>query len=131
MNISQLAKQTGVSAKMIRYYESIGLIPQALRDHNGYRLYQITDIERLQFIAQARQLGFSLEKIQTLLQLWQNKCRQSADVKKIAEQHVRILTAKIEQLQHMKQQLESWIVDCAGNDQPDCNILKNISKKSH
>ena len=130
MKISQLAKITGVSAKMIRYYESIGLIPEASRHSNGYRNYHDHDIERLQFIAQARQLGFSLEKIAILLQLQQNQDRHSADVKQIAEQHVAILNAKIQQLQEMKQQLEAWIIQCAGNDQPECAILKNICKKS-
>ena len=127
MNISKVAALSGLSAKMIRYYESIGLLPIAQRNASGYRVYTNTDVQRLQFIYQARQLGFSLEHIQTLVQLWQNEDRRSADVKNLVQQHVNALTEKINQLQQMKQQLEIWMQSCAGNQNADCAILNSMT----
>lgn len=130
MNISKAAQASGISAKMIRYYEEIQLIAPPQRTDSGYRIYHSKDIERLRFIYQSRQLGFSLDHIKVLLQLWQNEHRHSADVKHIAQQHVDELSIKIEHLNTMKLQLEQLIENCAGNQQSDCSILKNIAKKA-
>ena len=128
MNISQIARQTGMTAKMIRYYEEIGLIPKAMRSDAGYRQYGTQDIERLQFIRHARQLGFALDDIRTLLQLWQNEQRHSADVKALAQQHVTQLEDKIRQMQDMVDYLQQLIARCAGDDTPHCPILQQIQQ---
>lgn len=128
MNISQAAKQTGISAKMIRYYEDIGLIPQVLRTDAGYRVFNPHDIERLQFIHQSRNLGFSLEQIKLLLELQNNPERNSADVKALAQHHVDELESKIAQMQQLVIHLKSIIKKCQGNDQPECAILDDLQQ---
>lgn len=129
MNISQAAKQTGISAKMIRYYEEISLIPHVLRTDAGYRVFNARDIERLQFIHQSRNLGFSLEQIKLLLELQNNSERNSADVKALAQHHVDELESKIAQMQQLVMHLRSIIKKCQGNDQPECAILDAIKAK--
>lgn len=129
MNISQAAKQTGISAKMIRYYEEINLIPNVLRTDAGYRVFNAHDIERLRFIHQSRNLGFSLEQIKLLLQLQNNSERNSADVKALAQHHVDELESKIAQMQQLVMHLQSIIKKCQGNDQPECAILDAIKAK--
>ncbi len=129
MNISQAAKQTGISAKMIRYYEEINLIPNVLRTDAGYRVFNAHDIERLRFIHQSRNLGFSLEQIKLLLQLQNNSERNSADVKALAQHHVDELESKIAQMQQLVMHLRSIIKKCQGNDQPECVILDAIKAK--
>jgi Cu(I)-responsive transcriptional regulator len=129
MNISQAAKQTGISAKMIRYYEEINLIPNVLRTDAGYRVFNAHDIERLRFIHQSRNLGFSLEQIKLLLQLQNNSERNSADVKALAQHHVDELESKIAQMQQLVMHLRSIIKKCQGNDQPECAILDAIKAK--
>ena len=129
MNISQAAKQTGISAKMIRYYEEINLIPNVLRTDAGYRVFNAHDIKRLRFIHQSRNLGFSLEQIKLLLELQNNPERNSADVKALAQHHVDELESKIAQMQQLVMHLRSIIKKCQGNDQPECAILDAIKAK--
>ena len=128
MNIGQAAKHTGLSAKMIRYYESIDLLPQAGRSDSGYRQYSAKDLERLRFIKRARDLGFSLEEVGKLLALWQDQQRSSADVKALAEQHIRELNEKIAQMTALRDTLEHLASHCQGDDRPDCPILTGIER---
>lgn len=130
MNISKAAQASGISTKMIRYYEEIGLISAPQRTNAGYRIYSEKDVEHLQFIFHSRQLGFSLEHIKTLLALWHNQNRQSSHVKQLAQQHVDELNIKIQQLNDIKQQLENLIQHCAGNHSPECSILNNIATQN-
>ena len=122
MNIGQAAKFSGVSAKMIRYYEQIGLIPKAVRTDAGYRNYSAADAHTLRFIRSARDLGFSVEQIAELLVLWRDRDRVSGVVKALALSHVAGLRAKIAELQSMAQTLEHLCDHCHGNDRPDCPI---------
>ena len=127
MNIGQAAKFSGVSAKMIRYYEQIGLIPQAIRSDAGYRHYSSPDVHSLRFIRRARNLGFSVEQISELLVLWRDRGRASADVKAMALSHVAGLKAKIADLQAMAQTLEHLADHCHGNNRPDCPIISDLA----
>lgn len=129
MNIGEAAKASGVNAKMMRYYESINLIPQAARSDAGYRFYTDTDINRLRFIGRARDLGFSVEQIRNLLALWQDKERSSADVKALAMRHVATLNDKIDELKTMVHTLEHLAQTCHGDTRPDCPILENLGGK--
>ena len=126
-NIGQTAKASGVSAKMIRHYESIGLLKAALRTDAGYRVYNERDVQVLQFIHRARELGFSLEQIKTLLALWQDKQRASKDVRAMAKQHIAELDKKIADMQAMRRTLETLATKCHGDDRPDCPILDDLS----
>ena len=126
-NIGQAAKASGVSAKMIRHYESIGLIDTAARTDAGYRLYNERDVQVLQFIHRSRELGFSLEQIKTLLALWQDKQRASKDVRAMARQHIAELDRKIADMQAMRRTLETLATRCHGDDRPDCPILDDLS----
>ena len=128
MNIGQAAKFSGVSAKMIRYYEQIRLIPQAIRSDAGYRHYSSPDVHSLRFIRRARDLGFSVEQISTLLVLWHDRDRASADVKAMALSHAAGLKAKVAELQAMAQTLEHLADHCHGNDRPDCPILADLAE---
>lgn len=127
MNIGQAAKHSGVSAKMIRYYESIGLIAPAERSVSNYRQYTDVDIRALRFIRRARDLGFSMEKIQRLLALWQRQDRTSAEVKTLAKAHIEELNRHIEDLMAMRDLLENLAAHCHGDEQPDCPILDELS----
>jgi Cu(I)-responsive transcriptional regulator len=126
-NIGEAAKASGVSAKMIRHYEAIGLIGAALRTDAGYRLYNERDVQVLQFIHRARELGFPLDQIKTLLALWQDKQRASKDVRAMARQHIAELDRKIADLQAMRRTLETLATKCHGDDRPDCPILDDLS----
>jgi len=126
VNIGQAAKASGVSAKMIRYYEQTGLIPAAGRTAAGYRDYSDTDVHMLRFIRRARDLGFSIGEINALLGLWRDESRQSAEVKRVAEAHVQELEAKIRSLQDMVHTLKALITSCRGDDRPHCPILKRL-----
>lgn len=126
MHIGQAAKASGVSAKMIRYYESIGLIPAAVRSDAGYRRYGERELHTLRFIRSARDLGFSVERIGELLALWQDRSRHSADVKKLALQQVELLERKIAELRAMAATLRELAGCCAGDERPDCPILADL-----
>lgn len=126
MNIGQVAKASGVNNKMIRYYESIGLIKAALRSESGYRQYEEADIHRLKFIKSSRDLGFSVSRIASLLALWQDQQRKSADVKKIVTEHIGELQQKIFEMQQIVGALEHLAHCCAGDDRPDCPILSDF-----
>jgi len=128
MNIGQAAKASGVSAKMIRYYEQTGLIPKAARSEAGYRNYSPSDVHTLRFIRRARDLGFSVEQIAELLALWRDRSRASADVKAVALSHVAGLKAKIAELQAMAQTLEHLAAHCHGDGRPDCPILEDLAE---
>ena len=127
MNIGQAAKASAVSTKMIRHYESIGLIEAARRTDSGYRLYTERDVQVLQFIHRSRALGFSLEQIRTLLALWQDMQRASKDVRAMARQHIDELDRKIAAMQAMRRTLETLATRCHGDDRPDCPILDDLS----
>ena len=126
MNIGKAAAASGVSAKMIRYYESIGLLPAARRTDSGYRFYTDEDVHVLRFIRRARDLGFSLADIAELLALWRDQRRASADVKRIALEHVVALERKIAELQGMASTLRTLAAHCHGDARPDCPILTDL-----
>ena len=126
MNIGKLSKAVGISAKMIRYYEQIGLIPAVGRNNSGYRSYSAQDVERLKFIRKSRTLGFSVSEITDLLDLWNDKKRQIADVKKLAQSHIEKLELRIFELQKMTETLQNLINCCAGDHRPDCPILDGL-----
>jgi MerR family gold-responsive transcriptional activator of gol and ges genes len=130
MNIGQASKASGVSAKMIRYYEQTGLIPKADRRDSGYRDYSSSDVHMLRFIRRARDLGFAVAEINDLLGLWRDKSRQSADVKRVAKAHIDQLRTRITSLEQMAQTLETLIGCCAGDDRPDCPILAELEEPS-
>ena len=127
LNIGEAAKASGVSAKMIRHYESIGLIGEAKRTEAGYRLYSDAAVQELQFIHRGRELGFTLEQIGTLLALWRDKHRASKDVRAMAEQHIAELDRKIGEMQAMKRTLARLAHACHGDDRPDCPILDDLA----
>ena len=127
MNIGETAKDSGVSAKMIRHYEAIGLIGAAQRTSAGYRIYNERDVQVLQFIHRGRALGFSLEQIRTLLALWQDKQRASKDVRAMARQHIDELDRKIADMQAMRRTLETLATRCHGDERADCPILDDLS----
>ncbi|MEO6745276.1 MAG: Cu(I)-responsive transcriptional regulator [Caldimonas sp.] len=128
MNIGQAAKAAGVSAKMVRHYESVGLFPEAARTEAGYRQYTDKDVGTLRFVRQARDLGFSIEQIRELLGLWQNQRRPSRQVKALAQAHIQELDEKLRELQAMKATLEHLVHCCHGDDRPDCPIIDNLAQ---
>lgn len=125
-NIGQAATATGISAKMIRHYESIGLMQRANRTFANYRIYSPSDIHTLQFIRRARGLGFSMKQIEALLGLWQNRSRASSQVKKLAQQHVDELDARILDMTEMRATLLKLVTHCHGDHRPDCPILADL-----
>jgi MerR family transcriptional regulator, copper efflux regulator len=127
MNMGQAANHSGLSAKMIRYYESIGLIAPASRSGSGYRHYNARDLERLSFIKRSRDMGFSLEEVGKLLALWQDRDRASADVKALALQHIHALDVKISELRSLRESLHSLVDCCNGDDRPECAILSHLT----
>jgi MerR family transcriptional regulator, copper efflux regulator len=126
MNIGQASKASGVSAKMIRYYESIGLIPQSARRESGYRDYGSADLHRLGFIRRARDLGFSIEEIRQLLRLWSDQDRSSREVKDIALRHIAELDDRARQLTEMADALRHLADACEGDGRPDCPIIAGL-----
>jgi len=128
MNIGQAAAGSGVSAKMIRHYEAIGLI-EAARSDNGYRVYGARDVAVLRFIRHARDLGFPLEDVRRLLALWRDRGRASAEVKRLALAHVAALETKADSLRSMASSLRHLADHCHGDDRPDCPILEDLARK--
>ena len=130
MNIGAAAKHSGVSAKMIRHYEGIGLISKAARSYSGYRTYAASDVHTLRFIRQARNLGFSIKQIEQLLGLWRNQRRPSSKVKALAQEHIAELDARIAEMQAMKRTLQELAVHCHGDERPECPILEGLAAPS-
>lgn len=126
VTITQAAKISGISAKKIRHYETIGLIRPPVRGENLYRHYSEADLHELQFIRKGRELGFSFKDIQQLLSLWRDRQRSSAEVKKIARRHIEELDQKAATLMAMSQTLKNLVVACNGDDRPDCPILEAL-----
>ncbi len=129
MNIGDVAAQTGLPAKTIRYYEEIALI-KPLRDDNGYRVFRPQDLHKLNFLGRARALGFTIEDCRTLLALYEDETRASADVKRVARDHLAQIDAKIADLKAMRDTLSHLIDACAGDDRPDCPILQDLGGKA-
>ncbi|MBS9718361.1 Cu(I)-responsive transcriptional regulator [Pseudohalocynthiibacter aestuariivivens] len=128
MNIGQVAERTNLPAKTIRYYEDIGLV-KPMRTENGYRAFRDTDLHKLTFLGRARALGFSIEDCRALLALYEDQSRASADVKRLATEHLVEIESKITTLQIMHDTLSTLVKSCAGDDRPDCPILKGLSSK--
>ena len=126
MNISEVSKATGLPAKTIRYYEDIKLI-RPLRQSNGYRSFQKPDLHKLAFLARARSLGFPVESCRSLLALYDDQARASADVKEIASAHLAEIDQKLSELTEMRNTLRVLVKACAGDDRPDCPILKDLA----
>ncbi len=129
MNIGSLAKESGVSTKLIRHYESIGLIPKASRSASGYREYTESDIHILRFVKRGRKLGFAMKEIKQLLGLWRNKTRTSKEVKALALSHLRILENKILEIQEMADNLRHLARNCHGDHRPHCPIIESLESK--
>lgn len=130
MNIGEAAGASGVSAKMIRHYEELGLLPEARRTESGYRQYEQNEVQTLRFIRHARNLGFSLTEIGELVLLWQNRRRPSRQVKALAEAHIEELERKAAELLAMKSALEHLVQSCHGDDRPECPILDGLAGDS-
>ena len=129
MNLGAAAKASGVSAKMIRHYESVGLFPEASRSEAGYRQYIARDVNTLRFIRHSRDLGFSIAQIRELLGLWQDRRRPSRQVKALAQAHIQELEQKLQELQAMKATLEHLVHCCHGDERPDCPILEALAQE--
>lgn len=130
MNIGEAAEAAGVSAKMIRHYEQIGLVPAATRTDAGYRQYTERDVSILRFIRQSRRLGFSTEQIADLLGLWSNRRRASREVKALAQRHLEALEEKMREMAEMQQALARLVGSCHGDDDPHCSILEELAVSS-
>jgi MerR family transcriptional regulator, copper efflux regulator len=128
MNIGSAAERSGVSAKMVRHYESLGLLADVERTDGGYRQYDVRHVHTLRFIKRARELGFSMEEIGELLGLWQNRRRASASVRRIAKAHAQSLARRIEAMQAMQRTLENLIHCCHGDQRPECPILDDLAR---
>ena len=129
-NIGEAARASGVTAKMIRHYESLGLLKEARRTYAGYRIYDEKDVHTLRFVLRARDLGFSMKQIEQLLNLWQNRKRSSGDVRRVAQAHMVELDQKITELQAMRRTLEQLVHHCHGDHRPDCPILDDLAGSS-
>lgn len=128
MNIGEVSKLTNLPAKTLRYYEEIGLItPQ--RADNGYRHYTTSQVKSLRFLARARHLGFSIDECRSLIGLYENKTRKSADVRQITLEHIKTIDDKIIQMQSIRETLSRLVTACKGDERPDCPILKGLSGK--
>jgi Cu(I)-responsive transcriptional regulator len=128
LNIGEAAQASGVSAKMIRHYESVGLLPAARRTEAGYRQYGQADVHTLRFVRQSRELGFSIEQIRALLGLWQDQGRPSREVKALAQTHIAELDAKLAELLAIKATLTRLVACCQGNERPECPILETLAE---
>jgi Cu(I)-responsive transcriptional regulator len=127
MNIGEAASASGVSAKMVRHYEGVGLLPPVNRTASGYRQYSDKEVSTLRFIRHCRDLGFSLEQIGELLDLWKNRKRSSRQVKALAQAHIAELDEKLKELQEMRSTLEHLVHCCNGDDRPDCPIIESLA----
>ena len=127
VNFGDAARASGVSAKMVRHYESLGLLGEVARTDSGYRQYSAAEIHTLRFIKRARDLGFSMVEIADLLSLWRDRSRASGDVKQIAQQHVADLDARIAAMQAMRQTLNDLLHHCHGDQRPDCPIIDDLA----
>ena len=127
MNISDVARETGLPPKTIRYYEDIGLI-RPLRDTNGYRVFRESEMHKLAFLGRARALGFSIEDCRKLMALYEDQDRASSDVKQLAQEHLTQIEEKIVQLQSMQATLQHLVRECAGDARPDCPILRDLAE---
>ncbi|MBL8549399.1 MAG: Cu(I)-responsive transcriptional regulator [Hyphomonadaceae bacterium] len=127
MRIGEAAERSGVSAKMIRHYEGLGLLPRAARRDNNYRDYDERDVAVLQFIRRARDLGFSLDEAGVLLSLWRDRGRSSAKVKRLAEQHIADLDRRIAEMRSMADTLRGLASACRGDQRPECPILADLA----
>ena len=131
MNIGAASKKSGVSQRMIRHYEGIGLIPLPPRRDSGYRDYGEDDVHRLRFIANARDLGFGIEEIRTLLALWSDRERSSADVKRLALQQAEALAEKMKAIEAMRRTLIHLAKGCHGDSRPECPIIDALATRIH
>lgn len=127
VNIGEAARLSGVSAKMVRHYEGLGLLPRVARTDAGYRQYSEPEVHTLRFIKRARDLGFSMEEIAELVSLWQNRRRASASVRRVAQKHAEELAARIAAMQEMRKTLQHLIHCCQGNERPECPILDELA----
>ena len=127
VNIGAAARMSGVSAKMVRHYESLGLLPAVGRTNSNYRQYSEAQVETLRFIKRSRELGFSMAEITELVGLWQNRRRTSASVKRIASKHAQELGQRITAMQAMQRTLDQLIQCCQGDERPDCPILDDLA----
>jgi len=128
VNIGDAARLSGVSAKMVRHYESLGLLPRVGRTDSGYRQYAETEVHTLRFIKRARDLGFSMDEIAELVGLWQNRRRASANVRRVALKHAEDLAHRIAAMQEMQRTLQHLIHCCHGDERPDCPILDELAR---
>lgn len=126
-NIGDAANASGISAKMIRHYEKVELLPAASRTTSGYRTYNQRDVHMLRFIKHSRDLGFSIKQIAALLSLWRDKNRSSSKVKSLAIKHIEVLDQKIKELNAMKSELSHLVKCCHGDERPDCPILDELA----
>jgi Cu(I)-responsive transcriptional regulator len=127
LSIGEAARSAGISARMVRHYEALGLLTGVARTDSGYRQYTQADVHTLHFIRRARDLGFSMEEIADLLGLWHDRRRASSQVKRIAQQHINDLSARIAQMQAMQRTLQTLVGCCHGDDRPDCPILDDLA----
>ena len=128
VNIGDAARLSGVSAKMVRHYESLGLLPRVGRTDSGYRQYAETEVHTLRFIKRARDLGFSMDEIAELVGLWQNRRRASANVRRVAQKHAEDLAQRIAAMQEMQKTLQHLIHCCHGDERPECPILEELAR---
>ncbi len=131
MNIGEAAKISGINAKLIRHYESVGIIPKATRSESGYRNYSEADVNILIFVKSARRLGFSMKEIKKLVSLWRNKSRSSSEVRNLALAHVQELEDRIAELDSMVKTLKHLAKKCHGNDRPECPILDELARSKY
>ncbi len=127
VSIGEAARRAGVSARMVRHYESLGLVASVARTDSGYRQYTAADVHGLRFIRRARVLGFSMEEIAGLLALWQDRSRASSQVKRIAQAHIEDLNERIAAMQAMQRSLQTLVSCCHGDERPDCPILDDLA----
>ena len=128
MNIGEAAEKAGVTPKMVRHYESLGLLPKVHRTESGYRVYGEPEVHTLRFIKRSRDLGFSIPEISELVKLWQDRRRPSSSVKKVASAHLAELDRKIDEMQSMRKTLSHLIHCCHGDDRPECPILEDLGR---